>query len=128
MTKLLLLEDEAITRAVLKHSLTKAGYSVVALGEGCSGIAELINDGFDAVVTDLQMPRLGGSEVIKLIRKMNEHMASVPIIVVSGDINEQSCATYLKLGANVCLPKPVDNAALLDALSQVLESKAQQTS
>lgn len=74
-----------------------------------------------AVVTDLNMPRMSGLELIESIRRDARH-SRLPIIVVSGDTDPRAPERARAVGANAYLPKPFSPARLRQKLEQLLNA------
>jgi len=73
----------------------------------------------EAVVTDLNMPRMDGFELIRRIRG-NQKLAATPIIVVSADTDPETPQRVAALGADAFFPKPYSPAQVRRALEQLL--------
>ena len=105
--RVLVIDDDAVTRLVIAAALRDAGYDVVEAGDGAEGLALFRAQRAAAVVTDLVMPNHGGLETVKELRRADP---AVRIIVISGIIG--GSAEYMRravrLGADRVLPKPVD--------------------
>jgi len=105
--RVLVIDDDAVTRLVIGAALRDAGYDVVEAGDGAEGLALFRAEPAAAVITDLVMPNHGGLETVKELRRTD---ATVRIIVVSGVTG--GSAEYMRravrLGADRVLPKPVD--------------------
>ena len=73
-----------------------------------------------AIVTDLEMPRMNGYELIEILRR-NPKWASTPIIVSSGTVDPEAPARAERLGANAYFAKPYSPIKLRKTLSALLE-------
>lgn len=116
--RILLIDDDAQVRSVLKRALESAGHDV-DLAENGERVGErLVRHGADLVITDIFMPDVDGFEAIKALRAAHP---GLPIIVMSG--GTLGSADWLKvarlLGASEVLEKPVAVAALLEAVARV---------
>lgn len=118
MAKILVLEDDRLTREFYKILLTTAGHDVTALEDGCQGVRSLAANGFQVVITDLQMPNMGGEDVLRILRQMRPGLRDVPVVVVSSALGAGACARLVGLGAASCLDKPAGSADLLQAVAQ----------
>src|SRR5262249_62249909 len=84
---------------------------------------ELLQDRpFHALVTDLEMPRLDGWELIQRVRRSPE-LAALPIVVVSSRA-EATQVRVLGAGADAVVPKPLKRKTLLDALDRAVSERA----
>ena len=104
MKKILIIEDEAIIRDLLKGKLVKEGYEVVTAGNGVKGLEELKKEKPDLVILDVIMPRMGGFEVME---KMSEdsQLKEIPIVVVSNSGQPVELNKAKELGAKDWLIK-----------------------
>jgi CheY-like chemotaxis protein len=124
MPRILLIDDEASFRDVLKVSLEQMGHSVVAAKDGREGVECYTGGSFDVVITDLIMPDKEGIETIIDIRKLNPE---VKIIAMSGG-GRVTSVDYLKIarqvGANQILTKPFSYDDIQAAIEQLTEPAA----
>jgi len=80
--RVLIVEDEAIVRLILSESLKDAGFQVVEAGTGDEAARLIDADGFDLVISDIQMP--GKLDGIGVGMHARRHNATIPIIYVTG--------------------------------------------
>ena len=83
MSKLraLLVDDDADIRMALADALIDAGYAVCTAGDGMQALEQLRQRRFDVIVTDYQMPRMNGAELLAVCKK---RFPMTPVILVSG--------------------------------------------
>jgi two-component system sensor histidine kinase RpfC len=74
--------------------------------------------GFDLIVLDMNMPELGGLDVLKALRFMAPQ-AQVPVVILTADATPQALAACREAGADAFLTKPVDARRLLDTVAQL---------
>ncbi|HEU4683450.1 MAG TPA: response regulator [Nitrospira sp.] len=107
----LVADDDHHARFLLCSLLDHAGYHVVPACDGLAALQELTKRPFDVLITDYRMPVMNGLELLKRTRALHPRL---PVILVSGampdDISVSDCGPF------VCLPKPYDNARLLEVL------------
>ena len=119
--KVLLVEDDRNQRGIIKSILTKEGFFVEDAATGRAGIDLLRLSPFDVVLTDLKLPDMEGTEILKEVRAQNRP-CHVVIITAYGSIPSAIEAT--KLGAFYYLEKPLEKDQLLlvlqNALNQVM--------
>ncbi len=122
--KILLIEDNADLRVLLKEALEAAGYEVRAAAEGRAGIEASGKFQPDAVVSDIFMPGMEGFETIAQFRK---RFPDVRIIAISGGAAGQlgrPHADHLKIasyvGADAALRKPFDPEQLIGVVRQLV--------
>lgn len=87
MKKILLVEDEEVTREGVEEFLKVKGYEVVAVGDGEEAIATFQREDFDLVVLDIMLPKADGFEVLQEIRKTSE--TSVLMLTAMDDESTQ---------------------------------------
>jgi CheY-like chemotaxis protein len=117
--RICLIDDDPMVRDALSLGLEDAGYDVVTIGDGEAGLTLIARESIDAVVTDMNMPGLGGGQLIAALRA---ERPALPIIAISGggEMGGRNVADLAReSGANLCLVKPFrarDIAAALDRL------------
>lgn len=114
--KVLLVEDENISRIALAEALRKAGYEVVACENGNEGLEWIEEDRFEAVITDLRLPDVDGIEILKAAKRKEKECA---VIVVTAYGTVESAVEALKLGAYDYLTKPFATDKLLTMLRNI---------
>ena len=92
--KILVVDDEPEIRAELTEYLVGKGYEVTEAGDGLEAIEKFRADNFVAVITDMDMPRCPGNDLIGRLRQMN---ANVPIIVLTGIASFTFCEVCITL-------------------------------
>ena len=88
--KILIVDDSRFLRIANEHALIKAGYEVIAAGDGEEGLRLAIEQKPDLVVLDMMLPKLSGPEVLRALRK-NPKTRSIPVMVLTSlpQTNEQ---------------------------------------
>lgn len=117
---LLLVEDSIISRMLFKSILESAGYGVQTVVDGQEAWEALQEGNFDAVVSDVEMPRLNGFELTSLIRN-DARFADKPVVLVTGLSSPEDRARGIAVGANSYIVKTsFDQSDLLEALRRVV--------
>jgi DNA-binding response OmpR family regulator len=116
---ILVIEDQEDLAELYESALSGAGYKVRAAFTGEEGIAEFRANGADAVLLDMTLPEMHGTQVLHEIRSAN---TKVPVIVISAEASEQLREQCERLGVQAYLSKPVNYDALLTALKLALET------
>mgnify|MGYP001325795146 CR=1 FL=1 len=122
--QLLLIEDNPRMTLALYRVLSEH-YKVVAVQSGSEGIRKALNQKFDVIVLDLQLPDMSGLQVCKQLRYNG---IITPILILTGEANVESKVTLLDSGANDYLTKPFNIQELLARLRvlvRVLDSPTQ---
>ena len=117
---ILIVDDSLSVRKFLSGMLSKNNYEVETAKNGQSAIEMLAQKDYDAIVTDLEMPRLSGYELIEQIRA-DSRWDKLPIIVLTGRASKQIEQQSLKLGANQFVIKPFKDRDLLRKLSLYID-------
>ena len=115
---ILVVEDTVDTRELLHMYLTKEGYTVVLAADGGEGLYRAKSDPPDLIITDISMPNLSGTDMIKQLREETE-FAKVPIIALTAygkDFSESA----INAGATDTLPKPFEFEALIAQVRALL--------
>jgi DNA-binding response OmpR family regulator len=120
MQRILLVDDDAALRKLLRLYLSKMGYAVTEAANGNEALAMQQSEPAELVLTDLIMPEKEGLETIPELRKK---YPGVKIIAMSGG-GRVNASNYLKIakmmGADHIMAKPFSYKELADALAQVL--------
>lgn len=121
MAKILILDDEAGMRSILRRALEHAGHEVLEGTNGVEGLKRISENEVDIVVTDLLMPELDGIELIFNLRKSRPNLR---VIAISGG-GQLPPDSYLKIaqrgGARRILIKPFELRELLIAIEEELK-------
>ncbi|HVJ53071.1 MAG TPA: response regulator [Aliidongia sp.] len=116
MTRILLVEDDGVIRAMSSHLLRNAGYSVTEGKSGLEALRLLSAAKFDVLITDLFMPDMDGMELIQSVRAAG---SSIRIIAISGStglLGDDLPELARSIGVDLVMRKPVAPAALLTAI------------
>ena len=105
--KILVVDDEAAIRRLLRGTLTRAGYDVVEAADGRAALSALAIDKPDLVLLDLGLPDRDGLELVPLLKRQ------AALIVVSARDQTADKVTALDLGADDFVTKPFDTDELL---------------
>ena len=123
--KILLFEDNALNTEIMQHILNKYGMIVTTAANGKEGLdifSQAPVDAYDAIIMDKRMPVMDGVEATKAIRALKRADAvRIPIIALTGDVNDSSIEECLVAGMNAHIGKPVDKRELVRTLIQLLK-------
>jgi PAS domain S-box-containing protein len=112
---ILLVEDNQINQIVVSEFLKLAKATVTIACDGIEAIALFGEGQFDAILMDIQMPKLDGYETTRRIR-LTDGGASIPIIGISAGVSEKEISKALSFGMDDFLPKPLNPDAMITAL------------
>ena len=100
--------------------LERAGFDVTTAVDGQDAFDIVMRgESFDAILTDLEMPRMNGYELIEALRRRDEN-ETTPICVMTTRAGAKHMDLAFALGANEYLSKPVDESKLLGYLERTL--------
>lgn len=116
--KILIIEDQPEMAAAIRRTLKRAGYDVMVAKDGFVAGSLLAHHTPSLVTLDLKMPGIDGYEVLTFIREHEEH-SSVKVLVISAETRE-GLDRALATGADDVLPKPFDNAVLLEKVTALI--------
>ncbi|HUQ11894.1 MAG TPA: sigma-54 dependent transcriptional regulator [Steroidobacteraceae bacterium] len=117
---LLLVEDEPALRSVVAEQLTDRGYTVDQAESGEAALARLADFAYDALVTDLRMPGIGGAQVVDAAI---ERYPDIVAIVVTGFGTVKDAVEAIKRGAADFVSKPFQIDELIHALTTAFEQR-----
>jgi chemosensory pili system protein ChpA (sensor histidine kinase/response regulator) len=113
----LVVDDSPSVRESVARMLASAGYEIELAPNGARAWAMLHQARYDLVITDIEMPQLGGFDLLEKLRDDRE-LSDLPVIVISSRDTAEGRARAAALGARRFLTKPVDRDALLAAITQ----------
>jgi len=117
--RVLVVEDDDDTRAALTDALSDLGHAIAAQPDGESALERLGVEEFDAVLTDVRMPGMGGIELCKRLTGDRPHL---PIVVMTAFGDVESALGALRAGAVDFLTKPLSMQQLASALDRALSA------
>ncbi|WNG14716.1 PAS domain-containing protein [Cystobacter fuscus] len=102
--RLLVADDDEVDRLAVRRALLKAGLSaqLVEVADGASALAALLQQSFDCALLDFQMP---GQDGLQVLRKARAALVETPIIMLTGQGDEQTAVELMKAGATDYLGK-----------------------
>ena len=121
MQRILIVEDSATMRAMLTTALEGLSepVKIVEAESGFEALRLLPRDGFDLIVTDINMPDINGLELVSFV-KGNPAFRDIPLLIISTESSERDRARGVDLGADAYLVKPFDAAELREIVSDLL--------
>lgn len=120
----LLVDDSHDMLELLRRNMNELGLNPYGASAVVDAIEILESSPVDLVITDLNMPEIGG---VQLVKYMGQHFSSIPVLVITGYPNVQDAVEVIKLGAVEYLTKPFTfdelQAAINEILSNTIEPK-----
>ena len=116
MAKILVVDDEAKIRAIIKEYAEFEGYAVSEAEDGMEAVEKVKTEDFDIIVMDIMMPRLDGYSACKEIKKIK----SVPVIMLSARGEEYDKLFGFEIGVDDYVVKPFSPKELMARIKAVL--------
>jgi signal transduction histidine kinase/ActR/RegA family two-component response regulator len=110
--RVLVADDSSVNQLVARGILRQLGLEVEVAADGAGAEALLAEHTFDAVVTDLHMPGIGGLELLRWVRSREGALKHLPVVVLTADLSPAERASCLAEGANAVLSKPFRSAEI----------------
>jgi DNA-binding response OmpR family regulator len=115
--RLLIVEDDVLTRSLLKGTLEQAGYEIIAVADGPDALRYVERRGLPhLVLVDLHLPTMNGFELSAHLKRMGD----VPIIILSGDDDENNIVRGISEYAEDYMIKPVAPRELVVRIERIL--------
>jgi CheY-like chemotaxis protein len=119
VTNVLVVDDSDVDRLLMEGLLGQAsGFVVIAAENGVQALKKLEEWSIDIILTDLQMPKMDGLELVKRIR---QNRLEIPVILTTGMGSEEIAAEALRAGAAGYIPKTKLNQLLVTTVREVLD-------
>ncbi|MGZ9189273.1 MAG: response regulator [Nitrospira sp.] len=122
--RVLVVDDEAPIRSLLRTMLAQAGYDVEEAEDGGKAV-DILNSGdnplmVDVIICDIRMPRINGLEAITYFRAQ---YPSLPVIVLTGYHDEQLAFSLLKQGVVEHIEKPAERERILASVARAIAQR-----
>ncbi len=118
--RILLVEDETLTRDFYGDLLGEHGFEVFAASSGSEGLAMVEQYALDAVVLDIVMPGMSGLEVLERLR---ERDPGLPVVILTGHVSSRNAIAALKLGAFDFIVKGLDHDLVALAVHRAVRQR-----
>ncbi len=127
-TRILVVDDEPAIRYSMVYMLRKVGYEVYEARDGAQALNRIehaLEEGepYDLLLTDLQMPKLNGAE---LIFELKSQEIFLPTLVVSASTDQRLISAYLNDGCTDFLMKPFEGGELIERIEALLQEGAEE--
>jgi two-component system chemotaxis response regulator CheY len=117
--RILAVDDSATMRQLIRMTLTRAGFEVVEAEDGAKGLQKATAETFDMVLSDVNMPNMGGMDMLRNLRKMAQYKFT-PIVLVTTESQLEKKAEGKQAGATGWIVKPFEPQQLLAVVQKVL--------
>lgn len=121
MAKILIIDDDADIRPLLRVTFTKAGHEPTLAARGQEGLDLAATGAFDLIVLDLMMPDVDGYEVTRRLRAA-EATQGVPILILTARAQTADYEGALEAGADAYMPKPFEPDHLVQRVTELLHA------
>ena len=122
LRRVLVVDDSAVVRKVMQKDLEADGLEVDTADDGVSALEMLDKHPYDVVLVDIEMPRMNGYELLERLRENPYEPNPVMIVITSGS-GEEYRRRALELGADGCITRPYDLAALNRLMRDAVDSR-----
>jgi chemotaxis protein histidine kinase CheA len=116
--RVLVVDDSLSARRAMSRVFSRRGWQVVEAADGLEALDLLRSDSYSLVLTDLEMPRLGGLELLAEIKR-GRRTRTLRVLLVSSRCDDQHRARAGELGADGYVAKPFNDASLAEALADI---------
>jgi len=117
--KIMIVEDEAAIRELLRYNLQKEGYLVMEAADGNAAVQMARVEGPSLILLDIMIPGMDGLEVCRTLKNQNQ-TAAIPIIMITARDEEVDKIVGLELGADDYITKPFSPRELMARIKAVL--------
>jgi two-component system, chemotaxis family, chemotaxis protein CheY len=119
MANILVVDDSVTMRQMVAHTLETVGHQTTQAENGQVALSAFDANQFDLVITDINMPVMGGYELIKALRAKPD-AKRIPILVLTTEHEASKKSAGREAGATGWIVKPFEPSALIDVLPRVL--------
>lgn len=116
--KILVVDDSPVARQLHSVIIKAAGYEVTEAENGYDAYEKILNNQFDLVVTDINMPKMDGYSLCEKVRETEQHK-DIPIIIISTDSESKDKMKGFKSGANLYVVKPIKSDELIESIKML---------
>ncbi|MDH5560815.1 MAG: chemotaxis response regulator CheY [Deltaproteobacteria bacterium] len=117
--RILVVDDFSTMRRIVKNILRQLGYeNVVEADDGTTALAKLNAEKIDFVVTDWNMPKMSGLELLKEMRS-NASFKDIPVLMVTAEALQENIVAAIKAGVSNYVVKPFDAATMAEKIDKI---------
>lgn len=120
MANILTVDDQLVIRRLLDSTLSSAKHDVHSCEDGMDAIKFARKNNVDLVITDLNMPNIGGDSLVRKLRKL-ENYQNTPILVLTTESSAEKKQKLRELGADGWIQKPFNPERLMKAVNRMLD-------
>jgi chemosensory pili system protein ChpA (sensor histidine kinase/response regulator) len=112
----MVVDDSLTVRKITSRMLEREGYRVITAKDGVDAIESLIDNTPDVILSDIEMPRMDGFDLVRNIRA-DARLRNVPIIMITSRLADKHREYAMEIGANHYLGKPYQEEELLGLIA-----------
>ncbi|MFP4175661.1 MAG: response regulator [Planctomycetota bacterium] len=110
--RLLIVDDEREIREMLSRHFRMLDYEVLTAGDGFEALDQLSENRIDVVISDIKMPRMNGTDLLK---KIKSQYPMVRVIMITGYVTLENALACMRRQADTCIFKPLNDLTELEA-------------
>jgi two-component system chemotaxis response regulator CheY len=118
---ILAVDDEEIVGESIACMLEAPHRKIAVAKDGKEALAKAVREKFDVIITDHRMPRSGGLELVKKLRRRRYRGK---IVILSGHLSPNNIGVYEELDVDQIIGKPIDSTELQDLITDLEEEQA----
>ena len=118
--KILVVDDFATMRRIMKNILKQLGYTnITEADDGTTALEELKRGSFDLIISDWNMPKMTGLDLLKLVRA-DPAYKDIPFLMVTAEAQKQNVIEAVQAGVSNYVVKPFTAEAIADKLGKII--------
>lgn len=121
--RILVVDDDVLVLEALKELLTSSGYEVRVATRGQEALEILDKERFDLLILDVVMPKMTGFDLCSEVRKRDDEMSAVKIIMLTAKTEARDLQSEEGCGCELYLTKPIDPGRLKELIRDTLEDQ-----
>jgi two-component system chemotaxis response regulator CheY len=119
--KVLVVDDFATMRRIIKNVLKQIGFgNIMEADDGTTALPIIKENNIDLIISDWNMPKMNGLDLLKTVRK-EEETKDVPFVMVTAEAQKENVVQAVQAGVSNYIVKPFTVDAVKEKLSQILE-------
>ena len=119
MSKVLIVDDEELLRTMINDFLTMLDYEVIEAENGDEAFDKTLSENPDIIISDINMPSMGGIELLKKVKKLER---KIPVILITGVSIEKAREEAEKYEADGFFSKPFKMKVLISRIEELIEN------
>ncbi|MCI5059907.1 MAG: ATP-binding protein [Alphaproteobacteria bacterium] len=123
--KILVVDDNEVNQRVITGFLNKYPYELDSTGTAETALEKLETQKYDLILMDIELPGINGDEATQKIRQSSqEHLKNMPVVALTGNIQDDHLEQYHKAGMNDVVGKPIDPKELANKIQRATTNKS----